>query len=252
MGGLRRRRQDRLLPPRRRRDAAVHRLDRRGFGATSGPRPVDAGYVDGPVGRRRRRPPRRLLPRVGGAVEPRISCSRSTGRASHRPRRRAARLGRRQRYGARRRHRRRQAPTTAGCTGAAGATRPLRTGAPSARASASDRRSTQRGAPGARGCDFDADGKADFCRVYTPAERRRLLAVDRQRLRADGRPPSPLDVGYEPGRTWADIDGDERADYCRRVGDGAATRACSARSRPDRVRRELHVASRSSGARTRA
>ncbi len=31
-----------------------------------------------------------------------------------------------------------------------------------------------------------------------------------------------IDVGYEAGRTWADIDGDGRADYCRRVGDGGA------------------------------
>ena len=32
----------------------------------------------------------------------------------------------------------------------------------------------------------------------------------------------PTDLGYEPGRAWADVNGDQKADYCRRVGNGGA------------------------------
>ena len=32
----------------------------------------------------------------------------------------------------------------------------------------------------------------------------------------------PVDAGYPEARLWGDVDGDHRADYCRRVGGGAA------------------------------
>ena len=50
----------------------------------------------------------------------------------------------------------------------------------------------------------------------------RLLALDRQRLRGDG-PSFPLDAGFAEGRAWADVNGDGRADYCRRIGSATNT-----------------------------
>ena len=65
--------------------------------------------------------------------------------------------------------------------------------------------------------DFNADGRADYCRVLTAGKAQCTLST------GSGFGFSPLsdvlDTGYESGRAWADFSGDGRADYCRRVGD---------------------------------
>ncbi|GAA1806491.1 hypothetical protein GCM10009682_30510 [Luedemannella flava] len=66
--------------------------------------------------------------------------------------------------------------------------------------------------------DYNADGRADFCRVVG------LGSYQLACLRSTGSgfettsvTSATLDPGYDAGRAWTDINGDGRADYCRIV-----------------------------------
>ncbi len=68
--------------------------------------------------------------------------------------------------------------------------------------------------------DADADGTADYCRLSPDTRLRCTLSVGNG---FGGTIVSGVvDPGYPDARVWGDVDGDHRADYCRRVGGGAA------------------------------
>jgi hypothetical protein len=68
--------------------------------------------------------------------------------------------------------------------------------------------------------DANADGKADFCRLSSDSRLRCTLATG---TGFGGTILSGvIDPGYVDARLWGDVDGDRRADFCRRVGGGAA------------------------------
>lgn len=70
---------------------------------------------------------------------------------------------------------------------------------------------------GAAWVDFNADGKADFCRIDASARPLCTLATGRGfgvTIVGD-----PYDAGYGDDRLWGDVDGSGGADYCRKVGD---------------------------------
>ncbi|MCZ6804228.1 MAG: SpvB/TcaC N-terminal domain-containing protein [Proteobacteria bacterium] len=70
--------------------------------------------------------------------------------------------------------------------------------------------------------DFDGDGRADFCRRVGD-ENNESSYVSCTLSTGDGFGATVtsgvLDWGYDAGRSWADVNGDGRADFCRRVGD---------------------------------
>ncbi|GIF68465.1 hypothetical protein Ais01nite_65000 [Asanoa ishikariensis] len=78
------------------------------------------------------------------------------------------------------------------------------------------------GQPGSRSwTDVDADGKADFCRVrgtvnHTDAKLSCLLSTGSGF--GSEVTSGNVDWGFHTGRGWADVNGDGRTDYCRRVG----------------------------------
>ena len=78
--------------------------------------------------------------------------------------------------------------------------------------------------------DFDADGKADFCRIVGGGfTGHATCTVSTGRGFGATYASGNIDAGYGDGRTWGDVNGDHRADYCRRVGNGGADSriACS-------------------------
>jgi len=78
------------------------------------------------------------------------------------------------------------------------------------------------GAGGIAWVDFNADGKADYCRLTATSGLQCTLATGRGFGETISAPPH--DGGYPDGRVWGDVDGNGGADYCRRVGDGNAQR----------------------------
>jgi hypothetical protein len=68
--------------------------------------------------------------------------------------------------------------------------------------------------------DANGDGKADFCRVVgdqiSNQAIRCRLSTGTGFITEIG--TDHIDWGYTPGRAWIDVNGDNRADYCRRVG----------------------------------
>ncbi|MBE2317314.1 VCBS repeat-containing protein [Solirubrobacter sp. CPCC 204708] len=65
--------------------------------------------------------------------------------------------------------------------------------------------------------DFNADGKADYCRL--DAASRPLCTLATGRGFGTTVTGEPADPGYLDDRLWGDVDGNGGADYCRRVGD---------------------------------
>src|SRR5262245_18837444 len=65
--------------------------------------------------------------------------------------------------------------------------------------------------------DFNADGKADFCRVNGAAQP--LCTLANGRGFGETIVGEAADAGYADDRLWGDVDGNNGADYCRKVGD---------------------------------
>ncbi|MBO3748755.1 hypothetical protein J5X84_21970 [Streptosporangiaceae bacterium NEAU-GS5] len=68
--------------------------------------------------------------------------------------------------------------------------------------------------------DFDGDGKADYCRIVGAATGNKYAQCTIST--GDGwdytiQSPS-IDPGYDEGRSWVDVNGDGKADYCRIIG----------------------------------
>jgi hypothetical protein len=73
--------------------------------------------------------------------------------------------------------------------------------------------------PGLGWADFNADGKADYCRRVGDSAAPQVSCTTST---GTGFGPTflsgPIDWGYDAGVAWTDVDGDGQADYCRRVG----------------------------------
>ncbi|MFC7532986.1 hypothetical protein [Actinoplanes sp. GCM10030250] len=81
----------------------------------------------------------------------------------------------------------------------------------------------QWGQPGSRTwTDVSGDGRADFCRVLGTANHTdsflSCLLSTGTGFGAEVRSATTIDWGFHVGRGWADVNGDGRTDYCRRVG----------------------------------
>ncbi|HZH79156.1 MAG TPA: peptidase M12A astacin [Archangium sp.] len=77
--------------------------------------------------------------------------------------------------------------------------------------------------------DFDGNGRADYCRVVGGASDGRVQCTA---FTGGGfgatYTSGVLDWGYGTGRSWADMNGDGRADYCRIVGgEGSLRQQCT-------------------------
>jgi hypothetical protein len=70
--------------------------------------------------------------------------------------------------------------------------------------------------------DFNADGKADFCRVLGGGLTATIACTVSTGAGFGATYTYATDGGYADGRMWGDVSGDGRADYCRRVGNGGA------------------------------
>jgi hypothetical protein len=79
--------------------------------------------------------------------------------------------------------------------------------------------------------DFNGDGKADYCRVVgTENHTKAHVACTVSNGGAFGETylSGLLDWGFGADRTWADVNGDNKSDFCRRVGSSAEPRvACT-------------------------
>jgi len=77
--------------------------------------------------------------------------------------------------------------------------------------------------------DVNEDAKADFCRVVGNAPLGAVQCTLSTGTTFSGSlTSSSLDWGYFEGRTWADINNDRKADYCRMVGNpGAYKMSCA-------------------------
>jgi hypothetical protein len=88
--------------------------------------------------------------------------------------------------------------------------------------------------------DFDGDGCADFCRVVGDPGTYRLWCTSSNGANAgktfDSGPG--IDPGWPSGRQWIDVDGNNKADYCRVVGDPGNTRLRCTLSAGTSFRRE--------------
>jgi hypothetical protein len=70
--------------------------------------------------------------------------------------------------------------------------------------------------------DFDGDGKADYCRrVGDENLKSSYVSCTLSTGTGFGATITSgvVDWGYDPGAAWVDVNGDGKADYCRRVGD---------------------------------
>ena len=190
----------------------------RGFGGTVAAPALDAGYaeqrlwgdVDGNGGADYCR-------RVDSPSNQRYQCSLASAGGLHAPvRGAAARMGRRQRHRARRRDRRRQGRFLPR-DHRPGDLLPVDRRRLRARLRHAGRPGGRwRAAPGSTSTPTAPPTSAACSGVLT-------CTLSRPAPRSRGRcPPDGLDLGYAPGRSWADIDGDGRADYCREVGNGGA------------------------------
>ncbi|MER7419790.1 VCBS repeat-containing protein [Micromonospora peucetia] len=73
--------------------------------------------------------------------------------------------------------------------------------------------------------DFNADGKADYCSLWSYTELRCVLSTGTglgQRITGFNQ-----DQGYKEGRAWVDFNGDRRVDYCRVVAAGGKSLSCT-------------------------
>ncbi|MEV6287496.1 hypothetical protein [Kribbella sp. NPDC051770] len=69
--------------------------------------------------------------------------------------------------------------------------------------------------------DFDGDGKADYCRIVGTANHTAAYAsctVSTGTGFGTTYRSAPLDWGFGADRVWADVNGDQKSDFCRRVG----------------------------------
>ena len=67
--------------------------------------------------------------------------------------------------------------------------------------------------------DFNGDGRADYCRVVGIPGNGHVSCTLSTGTGFGSTITSPaLDWGYDTGRAWVDVNGDGKADYCRRVG----------------------------------
>jgi hypothetical protein len=75
--------------------------------------------------------------------------------------------------------------------------------------------------------DVNGDGKADYCRVVGAFDKRLECTLST----GDGFGASfrsgVIDPGYDNGRAWVDVNGDGKADYCRKVGLGPNSIQCT-------------------------
>lgn len=65
--------------------------------------------------------------------------------------------------------------------------------------------------------DFNADGRADFCRVIGTWGQKVQCTVSTGTGFGATYTSGNLDAGWDAGRDWVDVNGDGRADYCRVV-----------------------------------
>jgi hypothetical protein len=75
--------------------------------------------------------------------------------------------------------------------------------------------------------DMNGDGRADYCRVVGLWDKRLQCTVSTAAGFGTTFTSAPVDPGYDQGRTWVDVNGDNRADYCRIVGLGTKLVQCT-------------------------
>ena len=79
--------------------------------------------------------------------------------------------------------------------------------------------------------DFNGDGKADYCRVVGTENHTKAhvsCTVSNGGDFGQTYISGPTDWGFGADRAWADVNGDKKSDYCRRVGSSAEPRvACT-------------------------
>ena len=72
---------------------------------------------------------------------------------------------------------------------------------------------------GAAWADFNGDGRADYCRLAGGTGNFYLICTLSEGIRFGKTISSgKIDPGFATDRVWADVNGDGRADYCRRTG----------------------------------
>lgn len=71
--------------------------------------------------------------------------------------------------------------------------------------------------------DANGDGLADFCRIVRPNVDSRMAYLQCSLFDGtnfiESAKHGPTDFGYPDARAWVDVNGDGKADFCRRVGD---------------------------------
>ena len=75
--------------------------------------------------------------------------------------------------------------------------------------------------------DVTADYAADYCRLINSGGYRVQCTLSTRTGFGATFTSGVLDPGYDQGRTWADVNGDNRADYCRIVGSGTKYLQCT-------------------------
>ena len=222
-----RRRPRRLLPPHRRRAGAEHHLHDVDRPASAPPRAPARSTPVEPAGRAWvdfDGDGRADFCRVRSVSDALVQ-ARSAGR-SRRPARR--RLRRRSRLG--RRQRRRPRATTAAASATA---EHVRSSARSRPAPASGRRHVRRGSTGATTRGYAWRTSTATATATSAARVGASVTTVAARSARSGPPTasptrtvSGVDrLGYATDRAWVDHNGDGKADYCRRVGNGGARRA---------------------------
>ncbi|WP_147427247.1 hypothetical protein [Micromonospora globbae] len=66
--------------------------------------------------------------------------------------------------------------------------------------------------------DFNGDGRSDFCRIVGGWDKRAQCTLSTGTGYGSTITSAALDPGWDAGRSWVDVNGDNRADYCRVVG----------------------------------
>jgi hypothetical protein len=75
--------------------------------------------------------------------------------------------------------------------------------------------------------DVTGDGRADYCRVVGLWGYQVSCTVSLGNSWGTTITSSTLDPGYDQGRSWVDVNGDNRADYCRITGSGTKYLQCT-------------------------